>query len=659
MTHETEQAGDIHPPNWTRRLRRRIRLRTALAALIPFVTFVLQWFLWPLLRPFAWVPFAFTVAISSWVGGAATGVWATCVSTLLVWWAFLPPEKSWSIPETKNIVAAAIFVALGLAMSAFEGRLRRVIRDTARALAAARHANEKLARIAEERLLFEALVNNSPDFIGVAEPSGRTRYINPAGRRMVELPDECRVEDLWIADFYPPHLRSFAGDVIVKSVTEQGSWNGETYLRRWRSGDLVPVSHAGFLIREPDSGRPLGLGAVVRDVSERRRRERDQQFLSEVGCTLARTLDYEETLTNVAQLAVSVLADFCLVGVAQSDGRILRLRAVSRDPSNAHLCELLMRETVAPELALCAETDAHAVLSVPLLAHGQRTGTMTFVSTAPDRVFGQDDMHLAEELAVRAGLAIDNARLYREAQRAVQVRDEVLGVVAHDLRNPLSAILVQSQMLVRQGPEPERRSQKPIETIRRNATRMNRLIEDLLDVTRLDADRLSIEPARVCAAAIVCEAVENELPAAASASIEVELAIARDLPDVWADRERLMQVLENLIVNAIKFTDAGGRITVGAERLDGEDLFWVSDTGRGIAAEELPHVFDRFWQSRRGGRAGAGLGLPIVKGLVEAHGGRVWVDSVPGFGSTFRFTIPALPKGVERALERPETPATA
>jgi PAS domain S-box-containing protein len=629
-----------------KRLWSGIGARRALAALIPFATFVVQWLIWPAIRPFAWIAFAFTVAISAWVGGAAAGIWATCISTVLVWWAFLPPERTFGISEPRYLLSTTIFVLLGFAMSAFQGRLRRAIRETARALDAAREANEKLERIARERLLFEALVNNSPDYIATSDLSGRGTFINPAGRRLIELPDSCRIEDTDVADFFPPHLRSFATDVIIKSAAEQGSWHGRTHLLKMQSGGLVPVSKTCFLIREPESGRPLCLGTIVRDISERKRIERDQQFLAEVGCALARTLDYDETLTNVAQLAVSQLADFCLVDVVQRDGRVLRVRAVSRDPSKEPLCDLLMRTTVAAELPLCAEIEAHSVLALPLLAHGQRIGTMTFVSTTPHHVFGPDDMHLAEELAVRAALAIDNARLYREARRAVKVRDHVLGIVAHDLRNPLNAILVQSQLLGRRGGEPERRSQKPVEAIRRNATRMNRLIEDLLEVTRLEADGLAIEPARVCAGAVVCEAVEDQLPSASSALLEIELQVPRDLPDVWADRERLLQVLENLIGNAIKFTEPGGRITVGADRRDGEDVFWVSDTGPGIATEDLPHVFDRFWQSRRGGRRGAGLGLPIVKGLVEAHGGRVWVESEPGRGSTFRFTIPTAPKSV-------------
>jgi signal transduction histidine kinase len=169
---------------------------------------------------------------------------------------------------------------------------------------------------------------------------------------------------------------------------------------------------------------------------------------------------------------------------------------------------------------------------------------------------------------------------------------------------------------------------------------MNRLIQDLLDVTRMEAGQLVIEQARLTAEQVAAEAVEAEEPLAASASVELRLDVTRGLPEVWADRERLLQVLENLIGNALKFTRAGGRIVIGAEPRGAEVLFWVKDTGTGIAAEDVPHLFDRFWQARTGGKLGAGLGLPIVKGIVQAHGGRVWVESAPGQGSTFFFTIP-------------------
>jgi signal transduction histidine kinase len=265
---------------------------------------------------------------------------------------------------------------------------------------------------------------------------------------------------------------------------------------------------------------------------------------------------------------------------------------------------------------------------------------MTFISSTPSRTYGLRDLRLAEALADRVAVAIENARLYRASVHATQLRDQVLGVVAHDLRNPLSAILLQVGALRRQGSEPERRSPKPRVVIHDAATRMNRLIQDLLDVARMESGQLTIRPARLSARELIVGAVEVQRPLASLSSLELRVDVDRDLPEVWGDRDRLLQVIENLIGNAIKFTEAGGRITAGAASRAHDVLFWVADTGSGIASENLPRLFDRFWQATKAGRQGAGLGLPITKGIVEAHGGRIWVDSAPGRGSTFSFTIP-------------------
>jgi signal transduction histidine kinase len=229
------------------------------------------------------------------------------------------------------------------------------------------------------------------------------------------------------------------------------------------------------------------------------------------------------------------------------------------------------------------------------------------------------------------------------AQAALGARDQVLSVVAHDLRNPLAAILMQARLLGRRQGQPERRSRRPGDTIERAATRMNRLIQDLLDVTRLEAGPLSIARDRVPGGQVVVDAVESQRRLAASAGLSFEVDVDPALPDVWADRDRLLQVLENLLGNAIKFTRRGGHITAGAASAGAAVLFWVSDSGAGIATEHLPQLFERFWQADKRRRHGAGLGLPIVKGIVEAHGGRVWVESTLGEGSTFFFTIPAAP----------------
>jgi PAS domain S-box-containing protein len=236
-------------------------------------------------------------------------------------------------------------------------------------------------------------------------------------------------------------------------------------------------------------------------------------------------------------------------------------------------------------------------------------------------------------------------RVEEALRRAVTARDEVLGIVAHDLRNPLSTIMMQASLLERHAPEIERRDQAPRLVIARSAARMNRLIQDLLDVAVVEAGQLlKVERERVSTADLAREAVETEAPLASSHSVDLRLEVGQGVPDVWGDRHRLLQVFENLIGNALKFTPEGGCITVVAASRDKQVVFSVADTGPGITPESLPHVFDRFWQaSARAARLGAGLGLPITKGIVEAHEGHIWVESAVGRGTTFFFTIPIAP----------------
>jgi signal transduction histidine kinase len=186
---------------------------------------------------------------------------------------------------------------------------------------------------------------------------------------------------------------------------------------------------------------------------------------------------------------------------------------------------------------------------------------------------------------------------------------------------------------------------------------MNRLIQDLLDVTRMEAGQIPLAQAPVQPANVVRDTIDTQKPLAASASLDLQVELSPNLPDVWADRDRLLQVFENLIGNALKFTERGGRITIGATPRAHEVLFWVADTGAGVSADNIPHLFDRFWQAHKAERRrGAGLGLPIVKGIVEAHRGRIWVESTLGRGTTFFFTIPTVSRAEESRGEQAHPP---
>ena len=224
-------------------------------------------------------------------------------------------------------------------------------------------------------------------------------------------------------------------------------------------------------------------------------------------------------------------------------------------------------------------------------------------------------------------------------RRALQARDDVLAIVSHDLRNPLGTISAAADLMldVALAPETERRH---LAIIRRSSRRMNRLIEDLLDVARMEKGAFSIDPSPVDMDSLLREAHEAARPVAESKRLDLRRRGASALPPVHGDRDRILQVLSNLVDNAVKFTPAGGEIVLAAAPADGEVSVAVEDTGHGIAPEDQEHLFDRFWQANRASETGAGLGLAIVKGIVDAHGGRVWVESTPGQGSIVRFTIP-------------------
>ena len=301
--------------------------------------------------------------------------------------------------------------------------------------------------------------------------------------------------------------------------------------------------------------------------------------------------------------------------------------------------------STAPYLA--GSCEGCIALVAPMLSEGELLGAVVLLRAPGTGDFGDDDLSHARILADLAAVSLRrvyllaNERESREkAERAVRIRDEVLGIVSHDLRNPLNTILLSSTLMLEET-IPEAQRVKQMEIIKRAAERMNRLIQDLLDVARMEAGNLVVDRSLQPAAPLALEAFETERGLAEKSSVHLAAAIAEGLPTVEADRDRLLQVFSNLIGNAIKFTRAGGTITLRAERRGGEVLFSVEDTGIGIRAEDIPCLFDPYWQATRTAHLGAGLGLSISRGIVEAHGGRIWSESEVGKGSAFRFTVPA------------------
>jgi signal transduction histidine kinase len=284
------------------------------------------------------------------------------------------------------------------------------------------------------------------------------------------------------------------------------------------------------------------------------------------------------------------------------------------------------------------------MMAVPLVSRGQTLGVV--MALPPEtKPFTPDDVPLFAELARQASVSIDNARLYLDSQQAVRAREEVLAIVSHDLRNPLSAVTLAASLMKLSETLPDD-DREQVDTIDVSARRMSRLIADLLDVTRLDGGkRLPIEPEALDVRSIFDEAYELFKAQATASSVSLRCDASRAVQPIHADRHRVMQVLSNLIGNSLKFTPGGGVVTLVAESQGADEvLFTVSDTGPGIPPGHLEDIFSPYWQAKRTERMGAGLGLPIAKGIVESHGGRIWVESEPGQGARFHFTLPVAKK---------------
>lgn len=351
---------------------------------------------------------------------------------------------------------------------------------------------------------------------------------------------------------------------------------------------------------------------------------RRAELLAEAGSILAASLDFRETAPRLTELMLRGLADACLIEVEKNAGI---------DPARF---EASKGEAGQRALALM-QAGAPCTTLVPLLLRGQRVGTMC-LAQASGAGHNYEDIFLIEEVGRRVALAIESARLYREARAAVRAREEMMAVLSHDLRNPLNVFALSMRALqpVAAG---DPRKRETLARADRAYRRMKGLLEDLLDASRIDEGTLRLNPVPGDLAAAIAETLELQRPVAAEKGITLELQV--EPLSLRFDRERISQVLTNLIGNALKFTPSGGSIMVACQACGGAAVVTVTDTGPGIPEENLSHVFDRFWQSDgQERRSGIGLGLTIARGIVEAHGGSIKARNAHGHGACFQFTLP-------------------
>ncbi len=405
--------------------------------------------------------------------------------------------------------------------------------------------------------------------------------------------------------------------------------------------------------------------ALQRHGTDRHRiqQERLQRFLADASARLADSLDYQAVASGAAELLVPAYADWCTLHLGDEldgdavptfshtrpetanehatngDGAHMLQRVLDRGRSE--LAQLSDAEALRDALgqthgAMLTQLGARSVICVPVRARDHMLGAFALVAGRTRPRYGPADLLWAEDFCHRLGMALDNALLYRKAERAILMRDDVLAIVSHDLRSPLGTILMQAEVLTDQPDHAKVGGQ-----IARSAQRMNRLIGDLLDASALNAGKLALDCRIHAVNDLLNEAVEMFRSQAESRGVELVGTALEPSAYVKCDSDRIVQVLSNLIGNAIKFTPRGGKVIAAVSRCDNGIEVEVTDTGRGIPPEQVPHLFDRFWRGKAH-RHGAGLGLFIARGIIASHGATLALDSKPGVGSRFSFRLPEV-----------------
>ncbi|MFO0601525.1 MAG: PAS domain S-box protein [Polyangiales bacterium] len=547
--------------------------------------------------------------------------------------------------------------------------------DNARLHAATQAAEEQY------RVLAEA----SPQLVWTTTAAGAVEYCNQPFLSLVGLSlDEMRGGPAWDRIVHPQDAPRAAA-AWAQAVATGEPYEVEYRLRRAVDGSFLWFLARGAPVRDGDGRVTRWVGSCT-DIDDRKRTEETHRFLAEAGALLASSLDYRATLPTLARLAVPGMADWCAIDLLDDAGSLERLAVAHVDPGRVDLVRevhrlyppdpeqgagrvlrtgepLRAREITAEMLAAHARDPLHLELvrelglrswmAVPVAVHRRVVGVIEFASSESGRLFEARDLAVAEELGRRAGVVIDNARLFEMIQRerlraeeANRAKDELLSITSHELRTPLNAILGWSHLL-RGGALSEEQRARAVETIERNARVQVKLVDDLLDFSRVVTGRLRLSLAPVDPARVVEAAVEVVRPAADAKDVRLQVLLDPDAGTLNGDASRLQQVVWNLLSNAVKFTPKGGRVYVRLRREDSHVEVVVGDTGAGIEPAFLPQVFQPFRQqdatiTRTHG--GLGLGLAIVKHLVELHGGTVEARSDgPGKGATFVVRVPVAP----------------
>ncbi len=456
---------------------------------------------------------------------------------------------------------------------------------------------------------------------------------------------------------------------------------------RWHLGRALPM--------RDDAGEIVKWFGTSTDIDDQKRAQESLQFMVEASHLLTSSLDYHVILENIAHLAVPRMADFCLVDMVSDNGSIDRMMVAHADPAKAEAWREMQRrfplnpaadytipqairthktlvyDDITPEkiAAMSDNLEQAAALQkfglkssmiVPLISRGRAIGAITFITAESGRRYTPQDIELAEVLARRAALAIDNAILFGETQEARRVaeeasraKDEFLATLSHELRTPLTPIIGWVHMMRSGMMSTDEELAHALGVVERNSQSLTRLINDLLDMSAILSGKMQFDLAPVHLDAAIREAIETVRPQAEQRNIQMDVSYSNwdDSISVVGDKTRLVQIFWNLLSNAVKFSYEGGHVRVTCAATEREVRVCIEDEGQGISADFMPHIFDRFRQadsSKTRAHGGLGLGLALVKSFVETHGGQIEATSSgAGRGSRFTVYLPRFTEAIE------------
>ncbi|AKQ69779.1 Two-component sensor histidine kinase [Myxococcus hansupus] len=641
-------------------------------------------------------PFLFffgAVMVAGWWGGWGPALLATVLSVVVVDFYFLAPLQS-VLLGAGGFVSLGVFGLLAVLMTKLNVMLRTAHAERAELL-----KRERVARGEAEagRAQLHSLFKNAPACIILMRgPRHVFSFSNPMNNELMGRGDLVGQEAAkalpWaeergfitiLDEVYRTGVPFASNAVTFPSPLPNGETQ-ERYLNivyqptRNEQGEVDGIAGFGFDVTDLVRARQRAEALTL----ELQQAEARDWLLAESGAVLASSLDDETTLRNMAKLVVPTFADWCLVDVAEPGGKFRRLEAAHFRPEDDALAEDILRFGMLPggnpwhppTVALLkaeavhlehltredamelAHNEAHAraiqamapvsFISVPLISRGQVMGVMSCIHAHSGRHYTASDLAFAKELAHRAALSMENARLYAEAREAIRLRDEFMSIASHELKTPLTPLSLKLQALTRElgrhpGPIPRNVVESYVDVGSRQVKKLAELVGDLLDVSRITAGRLSLEMEELDLGPVVREVIARYEPQAARTGSTLLLDVDVDgIVGRW-DRLRLEQIITNLVDNAVKY-GAGNPIHVRLEAHAGGARLTVRDEGIGIAPEHLPRLFGRFERAvSERNYGGLGLGLYITRTLVEAMGGRVSVASTLGQGSTFTVDLPS------------------